>query len=708
MQRLLSILAILLAAGMAYSQDEPALTDAEATETPVTEVVDEVAEQLDAALESDLASELAEDIPLATEPVERRGYYVEDAGEQETAILGSLDQKSGYKIYAGLNAYGASLHSVSLTDYFNTVKQEENYTILSPVSTPSYLAYAYAVQYVTINDTRVGLAGVRWELVNHEPGKAVYRVLIRDEEDKPAVEIRRLYTLETDSYDLRLAQRVFNHTDEPLKVSLTQHAQGDLTPDEASYLGDRRQFVLGYARPGHDPQRSTVYTGDGFIARDKIVKKQALWPQPSLDADSELTWVAVENRYFVVATHPWVTQQMIDAGVHSMTEVPDLQDLFPRIEPIVRFGPTGQPTDAAVMLSMTTATQTLDPRASFTTDLGIFTGPRKKDVFVQEPYAAMDFMDLIRYELGCTWCTFQWLAHLLLGYMKIIHAVCFDWGLAIIVLVVTVRLLLHPLTKRAQTNMMKMSKQMSALQPEMAKLKKKYANDKQQLNSEMMKLYREKGVNPANVLGCLPLFLQMPIWVALYAMLYFAIELRHEPAFYGVFQMFGGWEFLADLSVSDRFIPLFEPSQDAILRLPLITLDYSAINILPFVMAIVMFVNMKFTTPPPPENESEEQRKMRRQQQMIMKIMPFMFPILLYSAPSGLTLYICASTAAGILDSYLVRKHVRELEASGKLFEKKERKSGGFMDRLQKAAEARQQMMADAQKQRATQKRKKR
>ena len=189
------------------------------------------------------------------------------------------------------------------------------------------------------------------------------------------------------------------------------------------------------------------------------------------------------------------------------------------------------------------------------------------------------------------------------------------------------------------------------------------------------------------------MFLQMPIWVALYAMLYFAIDLRHEPAFYGVFQhlgsLFGGsWPFLADLSVSDRFIPLFEPSEDTILRLPIITIDYSAINILPPLMAVVMFFNMKFTQPPPPENETEEQKQQRRQQQMVMKIMPFLFPILLYSAPSGLTLYICASTAAGIFDSYLVRKHVRELEAAGKLFEKKPRKEGGFMDRLSKTVRA--------------------
>ena len=95
-----------------------------------------------------------------------------------------------------------------------------------------------------------------------------------------------------------------------------------------------------------------------------------------------------------------------------------------------------------------------------------------------------------------------------------------DWGVAIIILVGVVRLILHPITKKAQVNMMKMGRQMSALQPDMEKLKKRYKDDQKKLNQEMMKLYREKGVNPANMLGCLPMFLQMPIWIALYAMLY--------------------------------------------------------------------------------------------------------------------------------------------------------------------------------------------
>ena len=315
--------------------------------------------------------------------------------------------------------------------------------------------------------------------------------------------------------------------------------------------------------------------------------------------------------------------------------------------------------------------------------LDLFAGPREDAIFEQQPYQAMHFDKTIRYSLGgmCGFCTFQWLANLLLGFLELLHLAVFDWGVAIVILVLVVRLCLHPLTKRGQTNMMKMGKQMALVQPEMNKLKKKYADDPRAMQQAQMQLFREKGINPAaGALGCLPMFLQMPIWIALYAMLYYAIELRHEPAFYGVFQMIGNWPFLADLSSADRFISLGPDDGTMVLNLLFIRLDYSSINILPILMGITFFINMKFTTPPPMNEQQATQQK-------VMKIMPLLFPFFLYSAPAGLTLYICASTLAGIVDSKIVRNHVKQMEESGELFKPKKHKPGGFMDKLQNMAE---------------------
>jgi YidC/Oxa1 family membrane protein insertase len=226
---------------------------------------------------------------------------------------------------------------------------------------------------------------------------------------------------------------------------------------------------------------------------------------------------------------------------------------------------------------------------------------------------------------------------------------------------------------------MKVGKQMQAIQPEMERLKEKYKDDQQKLNQEMMNLYREKGVNPAAMgLGCLPMFLQMPIWIALYAVLYFAVELRHTPAFWGVFQrMTGGeWLFMADLSAQDHFFMFPAP-----LDLGFLTLE--SINLLPILMMGVFFLQQKYTTAP-----TTAQSEQAQMQQRMMKWMIMIIPLMLYKAPCGLTLYILTSTGVGVVESYRVRKHLRELEAQGRLFEQpKKKKSGGLMQRLADAAQ---------------------
>nr|MBX2852565.1 YidC/Oxa1 family membrane protein insertase [Phycisphaeraceae bacterium] len=433
---------------------------------------------------------------------------------------------------------------------------------------------------------------------------------------------------------------------------------------------------------------------------------QTVWPNPKIEepATKELVWLATENRYFVAIS----SAPILDIEDDLLPrDIPALQSIYPTIKTTVVPNELQaswmNDEKRRVVLELISNEIKLEPGAQTAAadlSLDLFAGPREDEIFAAQPYKALQYEKTIRYSLGGCFgfCTFQWLANLLLGFLELLHSGffgygLFDWGISIIILVLVVRIILHPLTKRGQTNMLKMGKQMAAVQPEINKLKKKYADDPRQLQAEQMKLFREKGINPAaGAVGCLPMFLQMPIWIALYAMLYYAIELRHEPAFYGVFQAIAGWPFLADLSSADRFIPLGPDDGSMVFNLIFIRLDYSSINILPILMGITFFINMKFTTPPPMNEQQATQQK-------IMRIMPLLFPFFLYSAPAGLTLYICASTMAGIVDSYIVRKHVKELEESGELFKPKQHKPGGFMDKLQKMAEAKQAQMEEAKKQ---------
>src|SRR5262249_58962474 len=120
-----------------------------------------------------------------------------------------------------------------------------------------------------------------------------------------------------------------------------------------------------------------------------------------------------------------------------------------------------------------------------------------------------------------------------------------DWGLAIIALVLLVRAILHPITKRSQVSMMKMGK----LGPEVERLKKKYGDDKDELNRQMMGLYKDQGIGM--YLGCAPMFLQRPIWIALWSALQSTFELRQAS-----FLQFGSVHltWISDLSKPDQLV----------------------------------------------------------------------------------------------------------------------------------------------------------
>ena len=672
---------------------------------------------------------------VSSPPLESiEGLRVLPAENPQRRILPPDRAQEDFKLKVHLVHPGAGIKTIELMDYFKHVDGAEPYLLLKPLEawvpgreSPVMLVYPYAARAITINGTRVDLHTQSWSAgpveLSNGIASVVYHVLLVDSEDDPIVQISRRYILESGRNNLTIEQTVANRSGDSIRVRLEQYAQGDVINDGPTYMGDQRKFITGYF-PTSDREldgvfRHRVSTTEAFLYRRDLIGRfksndpyrGQIWPSATLNRGARLVWLASENRYFTVVTHPRIVPDLTQTS-----QVPELENLFPRAFAFVKPDPADPKTKGLKDLHRSVAfgleTDEFELASGEIADLslGVYAGPMRKEIFDEHPFSILNFDGLIRYSLGgmCTFCTFQWLAKGLLWFLKLIEGQIVqiggmgigvhDWGVAIIILVGVVRLILHPITKKAQVNMMKMGRQMSALQPDMEKLKKRYKDDQKKLNQEMMKLYREKGVNPANMLGCLPMFLQMPIWIALYAMLYLAIELRHEPAFYGCFQWISGgrWPFLADLSTADNFIRVFaEPVQ---ISLPFIQPNFQSINLLPILMAVVFYFQQKFTTPPAANEQQAQQQK-------IMKFMILLFPVFLYSAPSGLTLYILASTAAGIVDSYLVRKHVKEQEQRGELFAPvgsggkgpRQRKPGGFMDRLAKVMEQKQKQIEQLQ-----------
>jgi len=187
--------------------------------------------------------------------------------------------------------------------------------------------------------------------------------------------------------------------------------------------------------------------------------------------------------------------------------------------------------------------------------------------------------------------------------------------------------------------------------PEIERLKAKHGDNKDELNKAMMQFYKEQGVTP--ILGCLPMFLQMPIWIALYSSLQSTFELRQSP-----FLMFFGHHltWIKDLAHPDRLF--YFPNNP--INLYFFHLD--AINVLPIFLGIVSWIQAKVMRSQQPPASTPEQA----QQQKMMQWMTLMLPVILYNGPAGLNLYIMTSTTFGIIESKIIRQHIKEREAAEK------------------------------------------
>jgi YidC/Oxa1 family membrane protein insertase len=200
------------------------------------------------------------------------------------------------------------------------------------------------------------------------------------------------------------------------------------------------------------------------------------------------------------------------------------------------------------------------------------------------------------------------------------------------------RLMMHPITKKSQVSMSKMSK----LAPRAEEIKKKYANNKAEMNKRLMELYREQGASP--ITGMLPMFIQMPIWIALWSAVYTSIDLRGA-----AFLPF--W--ITDLSVPDALIRF------STITLPLLNWKIESLNLLPLLMGVAFYLQQKLM---PTQANAASNPQMAQQQKMMMIMMPLLFPLMLYKAPSGVNLYIMSSTFAGVIEQHVIRKHIREKE----------------------------------------------
>lgn len=268
---------------------------------------------------------------------------------------------------------------------------------------------------------------------------------------------------------------------------------------------------------------------------------------------------------------------------------------------------------ADISVAIVSRNLTLEAGQIVTHHYDLFSGPKQREIL-----ASIDAESVIDYG----WFPFgrsltRFISNGLLSVLMFLHSIGLPYGLAIIGLTVLVRGAMFPISFKQHRNMAKMKE----LQPKIKELQTKYANDREKMGQAMMALYREHDYNP--VAGCLPLFLQLPIFIGLYQALGNAVDLRMAPFLWA--DNLAAPDALFDLPFT---VPFF---------------GWTTFNVLPIITIGLFVVQQQMFMPPPADEQQAAQMKM-------MKFMMIFMGVLFYNVPAGLCVYFIASSVWGIAE----------------------------------------------------------
>ncbi len=544
----------------------------------------------------------------------------------EQIVIGNAERGNGYRSRLTLTTEGAAVRRAELAQYSAEVgKLDKPYQLLTEVDYGTDVRDSLATEGLTV----FGPDGAKWQ-VGLDRRDWRYEVSTGDDEQRVRfwVDIRRegedllrvtkTYVVPKQSFDVAVNLAVENLSDQPLEVVLRQRGPMGI-PQEDPRSDSYRKSFAGLVQPGG--QEVTVQPVD----RKHVQKAEGMAYRLGA-VDEQVVWAGQTNKYFAALLAADQATRARIASIEATAYSPD-KELGEDLSSVWTSRPLSiQPSERAEL------------------DFDLFLGPKSDEIFAQEPYRSLNYIGTVEY----SWCTMQWLAEIMIALLKGLHTVTRNYGLAIILMVVIVRLLLHPVTKGAQKNMMRMQRDMKKLQPKMQAIKEKYKDNREAQNKATMELYREEGINPATqMLGCLPMLLQMPIWIALWTALNNTFELRHEPFFW----------FINDLAGPDQIIGF-----SGEFMLPLIgslTGPIHGLNILPLLLGVSMLLQQKFQ---PQAAEAMADPAQAKQQKFIFYFMAVFFALILYNAPSGLNLYILTSNVIGFFENRRIRQHLEEEE----------------------------------------------
>jgi YidC/Oxa1 family membrane protein insertase len=556
-----------------------------------------------------------------------------DSAAARSVTLGSIDPRSGFKFQLELSSKGAAVSKATFSEFDDRdYKDPQPLVILSPVRRADgseILAIANADFVFVQHGLKLALDRLHWKSYGVEKDydgsqTARFEAVIKDAAGEPAVKLSKTYKASVDSYllDCSLTVENLSGTEQKVRFDLA----GPLGLGREGVRGDMRKAVGGF----RDSQQGQV-TSVRLDVR-KLSKAKSLDDRRLTKPGTNFLWAAAVNKYFAAILVPVPAE-----GKNFCDWVADKTGRF--------YNPDGYPdtgdetvgVDFKIASSKLAAVGQADSIKTY--NLQLYLGPKDKSLFDKnELYRDFGFVQVIDF-MPCFCCPtaiIHPLAFGILAVMKWMYGFVGNYGLVIIILVLLFRLAMHPITKKSQVSMSRMSK----LAPKAEEIKKKYASNKAEMNKQIMALYREQGASP--ITGFLPMMVQMPVWIALWSAVYASIELRGA-----AFLPF--W--ITDLSVPDALVRF------STITVPLLGWKIESLNLLPILMGVAFYLQQKLMP-----SQAAANPQVAQQQKMMMIMMPLLFPLMLYKAPSGVNLYIMSSVFAGVIEQRVIKKHIRERE----------------------------------------------
>ena len=600
----------------------------------------------------------------------------EETFEAKKVSLGSLDPKSGYKLKLDLTSDQAAVEAIKLTDYYQTVadkqlfksckdyaeyqkkykedpkKYKGNYTLVSPVVGKERQFTSLGTNHIT---AKIGADKSKnivrnsslkkgdkhsylrnnhnWKLVSTTTDKetgtqtAVFELpLLYSAAKKPLSIARKTFTVKKDSYTVGVNVQIINKTSESISFGFTQEAVTGFQPE--SKTSDKREIVYGYESEGEVDVSKKINQSDLPKKASNFFKWKSIGTN---NGDKKGIWVGESNQFFGAMLYPKPSN---DKNL-AITAY----DLDFQLEPVKgkddkKYWQSAVKFSAIALPGYNGEGQV--PSRSI--DFDFYAGPKTRALLDSDNplYAKLKYIDT----LNTSACFMQipLVTKGLMGLLGLLGSLFGNYGIAIMILVAIVRVILHPLAKKSQINMAMSQKKMAALKPKIDKIKEKYKDNPQMASMEQMKLTREAGIFKGQMLGCLPMLLQMPIWISLFSGLNSEVMLRHA-AFLPV------W--ITDLSAPDALVTFGS-------SIPLIGKTF---NLLPILLAIAMFYQSKMN---PSMNQATQTPEQEQQQKMMKVMMPLMMLVFFYNMPSGLTLYIMSSTVIGAIEQRRIREYIKQ------------------------------------------------